>query len=210
MLFKENMRFNEKYIRMLVREAVEQHYKSYGLGKFDKNKFQPITNYRDVEHNKPRGGLWASPVDAKWDWRDFNKHERYIVYNEDDCFEFKFKPNAKILKLKTGEDIKNMPMQWDNPSMRGCGASRYKGTIWAYPDFEEICKHYDAIEYFSNTETYEPLNGWDCDCVLVLNPNAIEIIKDNPHDKSTKRKMTRDEIIEYDPDPLWGLEDEEI
>ena len=198
------MRFNENYIRELVREAVQQHYQSYGIGKYDRNKVKPIVNRRDIAKNKPTGGLWASPVGAKFDWRAYNKQEVYRVYDDDDYFEFTIKPNARVLKLKTEDDIKKLPMQWDNPSMKSI-ASRYKGTIWAYPDFEELSKHYDVIDYSLNAETYEPLSGWDCDSILVLNPDVIEIVKnDNPHETSTKRKMTQDEIDEFDPGVYYG------
>lgn len=45
------------------------NYISYGLGKFDVDKFDEIQN---VEYrNKPKGGLWASPVSAKRGWKDW-------------------------------------------------------------------------------------------------------------------------------------------
>ena len=193
---------DERYIRKIIREVVEQHYQTYGLGKYDRGKFKAIQNDRIIPRNKPLGGLWASPVGSKDDWREFNRSEAYRVYDDDDYFEFKFKPNARILRIRTSADIKSLPMQWDNRTMTNIDP-RYKDTIWAYPDFEEIIKNYDAIEYFCNKETYEPLSGWDCDSVLVLNPDVIEIIKDNPHDKSTKRKMTPEEMMAYDRSRGW-------
>jgi len=53
----------------------------YGFEQLDVSKIEPIRNI--PMWHKPAGGLWASPVDAEFGWKDWCEQE-----------EFKF--NAKI------------------------------------------------------------------------------------------------------------------
>ena len=48
---------------------------------------------------------------------------------------------------------------------------------WFMPDFESLlADKCDAIELFlsDDHELYFKFYGWDCDCILVMNPNVIE------------------------------------
>jgi len=51
-------------------------------------------------------------------------------------------------------------------------------------DFEKIKESYDAIELLISKDQrlYYKLYGWDCDCILVLNKDAIEEVK--PHERN--------------------------
>lgn len=144
-------------------------YIHYGSKKFDTERFTPIQNC--YPRNKPIGGLWASDVKAEYGWKQWCEDNGfYCERNTDDnCFRFTLAENAKILTLICSSDVKAMPL------LGKTGAFDYK------PNFEEILSlGYDAVDYrlsddcgsaFDNLYWY--LYGWDCDSILVLNPNII-------------------------------------
>ena len=51
-------------------------------------------------------------------------------------------------------------------------------TTWYTPDFEKmLADGWDAIELHLSEcgELYWALYGWDCDCILVMNPDIVEV-----------------------------------
>jgi hypothetical protein len=134
---------------------------TYGCGKkFDRRKFKPIKNQPFV---KPMGGLWASPVDATYGWREWCEAESFG--NLSNCFTFEFDGN--VFAIDSLDDAKRMP--W----------TTYRGLL-THPDFEKMLKMgYDAIHLTERgqiaTRFGEPsLYGWDCECVLVMNPDCVK------------------------------------
>jgi len=144
------------------------HLITYGNGnKFDIAKFKPIRNKNFV---KPHGGLWASPINSKHGWHDWCKNEEYDGIGNS-FFIYWFIGN--ILVIDNLKHAKEMP--W-----RSCT------ILQEWPDFEKIANlGVDAIHLtekgeietrFSNPSLY----GWDCECVLIINPNGI--IEKNEND----------------------------
>lgn len=43
-------------------------------------------------------------------------------------------------------------------------------------DFEKIAKEYDALEVTSYSALSEPLHGWDCNSIVVVRPEVVEIV----------------------------------
>jgi len=113
---------------------------------------------------KPEGGLWASPVKSRYGWREWCKAESF----GDLSHNFKFWFEGNIFVIDGMHSALNMPWQ------------DYKG-ITKYPDFEKmVLLGYDAIYLTLNgeheTRYGEPsLYGWDCESVLIMNPNGIQI-----------------------------------
>jgi hypothetical protein len=136
---------------------------TYGLGnEFDIKKFKPITNTTFI---KPRGGLWASQVEASYGWHQWCRENEYG--NLETSFEFEFEGN--ILKIDSYDDARNMT--WlPNNAVYSCINS---------PDFEAIAKQgFDAIWLTEKGETETrfskpSLYGWDCECVLIINPFGV-------------------------------------
>lgn len=135
---------------------------TYGLG--DKLYPEKISRIKNDNFIKPKGGLWASPLHAKFGWREWCKSENF----GDLTSSFKFTFAGNILKVDSLSVLDDIP--W--------------GTAFRcleYPDFEELCKNkIDAVwltdSGFNETHLSMPRNlyGWDCECVLIMNPQGIE------------------------------------
>ena len=42
-------------------------------------------------------------------------------------------------------------------------------------DFEKLSKDYDAIEVIDIGKFYWALYGWDCNSILIMNPDIVEV-----------------------------------
>jgi hypothetical protein len=146
-----------------------QKYIHYGCPQYDQNQFVDISNKEYF--NKPNGGLWASPVYARYGWKQWCDDEQFRECDEKNAFIFELDTEAKILYINSKDDVLKLP-KIEYPMMR-CNV---------YPDFEKIKESgIDAIQYnlsddngssFDNS-LYFALYGWDCDSILVLNKNVI-------------------------------------
>lgn len=144
----------------------------YGSSKFNPNKFTPIKN---DSWNKPIGGLWTSPQDTKYGWKQWNESSGYKTCDENNSFTILLKKDAKIFVIDSYEDLKNAPLRETvyNKVLRNTFYSKIL-------DFQEIAENYDAIwltdKGQQQTHTSSPLNlyGWDCESVLLLNTQCIE------------------------------------
>ena len=143
---------------------MKKTYIHYGDKLFDNKKFIEIKNDNWV---KPYGGLWASDINAKFGWKDWCKQENFRECNINNSFTFKIKDNAKILVIDSKEKLLELPKE----------DTRYEYS-WVNLDFEKIKKEYDAIEVLisSDHRLYWDLYGWDCDSILIMNPECIEVI----------------------------------
>lgn len=141
-------------------------YIHYGSNKFDKDLFQPIKNRYFV---KPDGGLWASSINARYGWKDWNKDTEFRECKEENSFKFKLKANAKVCIINSVKELKLLPMENQCPSLIGRQIK--------FLDFEKlITLGYDAmlVNISSDYGLYWDLYGWDCDSLLVFNKDIIE------------------------------------
>ncbi len=148
----------------------QNKYIHYGHRFFDKELFIEIKN--ESCFVKPIGGLWASRVNTRLGWKDWCEREHFRACRKENSFQFKLKDNTKILQIKNVKDLERLPkidVSWIIPS-----------HSLIYLDFEKIAKEYDAIEVLisSDEQLYWDLYGWDCDSLLVMNPNCIKAIED--------------------------------
>lgn len=110
--------------------------------------------------------MWASSPNYKFSWSDWCKSENYYQNDFNKYFEFELKENSKIISIKKIDDIKNLPIQ-----------NKFIDIIFL--DFEKIKNNYDVIEVImSDRQVYNSLYGWDCDSILVLNKDVINIKKE--------------------------------
>lgn len=149
---------------------MKEIYIHFGDSKYEKEKFNEIRN-RDFV--KPYGGLWASPLNAKYGWKNFCENNLLSEIDLSNYFLFKLKDEAKVLKITQSEQLHNLPL---NNS-----ASKIFKSIFIALDFEEIKKEYDAIEVLisEDDQLYWDLYGWDCDSLLVLNKAVIKEMNEN-------------------------------
>ena len=141
-------------------------YIHYGHDHFYKSLFSPIKNIHSL--TKPIGGLWASDVDAMCGWKDWCDDNEFSECEEDNKFKFTL-VDAKILTINSSNDLENLPK----------GENKYGMSSLVILDFEKISQEYDAIEVNISSDgmLYYRLYGWDCDSILVMNPDVIQEIK---------------------------------
>lgn len=144
---------------------MKKTYIHYGHKSFDKEKFIEIRNDNWV---KPIGGFWASDINAEFGWKDWCKQENFRECNIDNSFTFELKENAKILVIDNAQKLSELPKA-DMP---------YR-TSWINLDFKKIKEEYDAIEVLisSDHKLYWDLYGWDCDSILIMNPECMKVIE---------------------------------
>lgn len=142
----------------------------YGSDKFIAEKVRPVKNSDWVKPNRD-GGLWTSPIDSKWGWRDWNCQEQFMDCDEGNCFIVRLKADSKIFVIDSLEDLKNSPLR--------------EGYSKKVLDFELIAQEYDAIwlteKGQNETHLSHPVDlyGWDCETVLILNPNCCAAVNPN-------------------------------
>ena len=145
-------------------------YIHYGSSEFDINKFGMITNQGT---NKPLGGLWASPVDnSHYCWKDWCIDNDYKVEKLKESFIFDIEPDAKILRIWSNYDLYQLDI-YDN-DLRYYQL-KHPGHTWWTLDFERMIHDgYDGMEVIISTnDIYYALYGWDCDSLLVFNPDIM-------------------------------------
>lgn len=132
----------------------------YGCGnELDLSKFESPKN-RD--HVKPSGGLWTSPIDSEWGWKDWCESEDWGDLGS----HFRLRFTGRVYVIDSMDAAKQLP--WRKPSW---------SSHVAWPDYEAIVG-IDAIhmtvEGEQATRYDEPsLYGWDCETVWIMNPACI-------------------------------------
>lgn len=153
-------------------------YIHYGSDSFDRNLFTPISNRVFV---KPHGGLWASPMAAEWGWYDWCRSENFNTDRLCERFVFTLSNKAKVVHIRSVADLKKLPDQ---------KLSKYPIYVdfgWKCIDFEKLLAvGIDAVELHLSEEKptshgfmdglYWQLYGWDCDSILIMNPDVVEVV----------------------------------
>ena len=153
----------------------ENSYVHYGAKFFVRDKFKPIEN-RDFI-NKPDGGLWASSCKAKNSWCTWCVENNFRKPKLDECFHFSLSKTANILRIESLEDCKELIL---HPV--GYMHEEYMNPNYEVIDYKACMERgIDAIEYrydiACKSEDFEEIDsimrGWDCDSILILNPEII-------------------------------------
>ena len=74
--------------------------------------------------------------------------------------------DARVLYINSVNDLEDLPELHNEIGI----------CSWKLLNFEKLAKTYDAIEVniSGDPELYFALYGWDCDSILIMNPNIIE------------------------------------
>lgn len=127
--------------------------------------------------NKPNYGLWASKKDDEWGWKNWSETEGYHVESLDTSFEFTISESAKILEISESAASMDMLRKYIDKSSH----QNYLGMFMTKINFEKIIEDgYDAIIYNHSSIKFGSclwglFYGWDCNCILILNPEIVEV-----------------------------------
>lgn len=139
-------------------------YIHYGATRYDPGKFRPIQNVWFF--TKPYGGLWGSPVDAEYGWKEWNEEEHFRECREDNSFTFTLAPTARVLRISKRKDLAGLP--------RNESDMKESPYLPVCLDFEQLMRNgWDAVELENSRRLYWALYGWDCDSILVMNPDVV-------------------------------------
>jgi hypothetical protein len=149
-----------------------REYIHYGDTEFNKDKFTKVTN--EPCWVKPNGGLWASSIDTNYGWKDWCDANDFRECNEDNSFKFTLTETAKVLHIHSVKDLEDIPEQKEK-------FDGFKFMSTFYIDFEKLIEMgYDAVElhlsddgYEFGTSLYYKLYGWDCDSIVIMNPDIV-------------------------------------
>lgn len=151
----------------------ENIYIHYGSDKFERELFMPIVN-REM-FTKPYGGLWASDVESNDSWKQFCLESEWRINRLNKSFKFQIDESARIIQLTNIEDLKQLPRQ---TMPKNHIEILDKEEMWICPDFEQLVKDgVDAVQLNLSTGDYElyyKLYMWDCDSILIMNPDIIK------------------------------------
>lgn len=152
-------------------------YIHYGHSSFDRNLFTPIRNRE--QWVKPSGGFWASPEDAMWGWDSWCDDNNFHTDRLDQSFTFELSEKANVIHIRSVSDLDGLPEQ-KTPG-------RFTSLIdWKCIDFEKLLADgVDAVELHLSEEDltgcglfeglYYRLYGWDCDSILIMNPDVVVV-----------------------------------
>lgn len=166
-------------------------YIHYGSNEFKPELFKPVKN--EMMFTKPKGGLWASPINAKESWKEWCERNDFRLQLLEKSFVFVLKPDTKVLFIDDVKQLENLP-KVENPAI----FDNFK--LWTCLDFEKLSKEYDAVEITLSEEKshrgefwgglYDKLYGWDCDSICIMNPECI----------NTNPEITITPIVEQKPE----------
>lgn len=157
---------------------MSKRYIHYGSPAFMLQAFHPIKNKEGF--NKPGGGLWASAVDAQHSWKQWVECTKFYPERLTMSFEFELSPNARILELRP-DNVWDLPVIPNTPMWRRRPEIRDHYSMVTNIDFEALARDYDVLECSLSDypSLYWSLYGWDCDCILVMNPDVIVEVKND-------------------------------
>lgn len=155
----------------------KQVYIHYGATQFDPTKKFPIKNAECFP--KPNGGLWASRINATFGWKNWCKEEDFRECVESNSFKFMFKDTANIYIISTVDTLKDLPMISPFPyrmMLSGAYYIDFEACFAKGIDAIELCWYGNEYSDVASGDLYSALYGWDCDSILVLNPESISLI----------------------------------
>lgn len=156
-------------------------YVHFGHSYFDRGRFEHPKDVKgSIMMNKPYGGLWASPCKKNcYTWLDWCKSEDFCLdkYTSESRFTFRLTDDARVFHIRTPEDAYYLA---DNYPL---GHKMHHMVILEI-DYAKVVDDYDAVQIHIYDEEgsyklYSVMYGWDCDSIVVLNPEVIIPIKEN-------------------------------
>ena len=147
-----------------------QIYIHYGATKFDPLLGFPIKN--EYCWVKPKGGPWASRKNASFGWKDWCAREEFRECTEDCSFEFVIKDENRIATISTLQQLRRLP-RIENSRLASSYLIDFEKCLRLGIDAIELCWYGEEFANVASGDLYFELYGWDCDSIVVLNPDVI-------------------------------------
>ena len=157
---------------------------------FGNNEYIPFAGVRNVrEWQKPKGGLWGSREGDPNGWEAWCRKEHYQLQRLKNHFSFTLTKKSRILTLEKEKQLIDLPKQkpWEPKDLSWMETlepdqiptseqlDEWLSPNWCLLDFEKLAKQYDAIELMNAGAFRSSLSLWDCNCILVMNPDVIQV-----------------------------------
>ena len=151
-------------------------YIHYGSNKFDPQEFLPIVNQTRNWTKPKQGGLWASPIDAKYGWKQWCIDEDFNLLNLSAHFDFQLKSEAEIYRIDSAKSLKLFVHMFPGAEMSELDRLAYDLDTDYWPDYRKASEMYDGVEVSLSDcpQLYRWLYGWDCDSIVVWNLSVVD------------------------------------
>lgn len=159
-----------------TREGKPTTYIHYGSPAFSPVKFVPAM--QEGCWVKPKGGLWASPVDAERSWKDWCEGEGFRECNEDNSFKFTVRDPKRIFYIDSEEAFDDWYSRYVTERSGGLKWAFSKGFNCGLDQIEVDKMKADGwdgleISLTDHWPLYNYLYGWDCDSIVIFNRDAV-------------------------------------
>ena len=134
--------------------------------------FKPELIVKKFDRFDKPSGLWASPEDSDWGWREWCEAEDFRSEEQlSKSFKFKLKESARVLHIRRLRDVE--PFTTLDPSFIFFDGHEL--------DLNRIYSEFDAMEVHMSDnwcELHDSLlfYSWDVDSIVVWNPDVIEVL----------------------------------
>lgn len=128
--------------------------------------------------------MWGSPKhDNEYigTWHEWCMCNHFNTGLSNYYIEYKIKEDSNLYIIDSQNDLIKLIESYDRVE------NELPITVFVYPNFEAIAKDYDGI-YLTQKGQYDThmpidkyeynLYGWDCECLLIFNPDIIVDIKE--------------------------------
>lgn len=153
------------------------HYNPQAVGHIVNNENWP----------KPYGGFWASRDGDPNGWEAWCHREYYKIKELESFFRFTLRDCSQVLILESEDQLIDLPKlkAWkpkDLVWMETLASDQHPTPDqleelfrqnWCYLDYERLSEKYDAIELVNAGAFHGSLNLWDCNSILILNPEIV-------------------------------------
>lgn len=146
-------------------------YIHYGATTFNPKTNFPIRNRNDW--TKPRGGLWASREMATFGWKEWCEQAEYCDCKKEEAFKFILKDGAKVAVISNMTDLRRLPTTESDVSVHWTTLIDFEECLRQGIDAIELCWYGDEYEAQKSDDMYFGLYAWDCDSIIILNPEVV-------------------------------------
>lgn len=132
--------------------------------------FRPELIVKKLDRFDKPSGLWASPEDSVWGWKEWCEAEQFKSEEYlNESFKFTLKNNARVLHVYSLNDVTPY-LAWDDL------LSRHKLNLpMIYSEFDAMEVHMSGN--WCELHDSELFYSWDVDSIVVWNPEVVELNK---------------------------------